>query len=42
MLSDNEGLATVGIAKYSLKENIWVAEIEWNGFDVDERSKPRT
>jgi len=29
LLDDNDGLTTIGNLKYSVEENIWVAEINW-------------
>ena len=30
LLDDKDGLTTIGNLKYSVEENIWVAEINWD------------
>ncbi|CAN5218180.1 hypothetical protein BH11BAC6_BH11BAC6_12750 [soil metagenome] len=37
LLDDDEGLAVNGTIKYSIEENIWVAEIDWNKFNANSK-----
>ena len=36
LLDDNDGLTTIGNLKYSVEENIWVAEINWVSLQLTE------
>ncbi|MEM7370918.1 MAG: hypothetical protein AAF587_20050 [Bacteroidota bacterium] len=37
LLNDDDGLSTIGEIVFSANEKIWVAKIDWDTFQVDNR-----